>query len=299
MSGSQGPGSSTPSSPKPASSSPPSAPSASLADRLVRARARIAELERRVTALNRVAVMGTVATGLAHEINNALAYVVPNIDFADEQLSSFDHGSSEQLSMIAAAVREANEGARHLKGIADSMQSFGRVEGERRKPQELRRVVENAVAMTASEFRQHARLVVELGETPVVLIDEVRLVQVLVNLLINAAQAIPEGSAHANEVVVRTGVDATGRPFIEVRDTGEGIPDDIRAKIFEPFFTTKALGKGTGLGLATVFGIVQECRGAVEVESSEKVGTTLTVLLPCLRRATPRPRPSMAPLAAG
>jgi signal transduction histidine kinase len=251
-----------------------------LADRLVRARARIAELERRVTALNRIAVMGTVATGLAHEINNALAYVVPNVEFADEQLSSLDHGSSEQLSMIAAAVREANEGARHLKGIADSMQSFGRVEGERRRPQDLRRVVENAVAMTASELRKHARLVVEIGDTPLVLIDEVRLVQVLVNLLINAAQAIPEGDAQANEVVVRTTLDAGGQPIIEVRDTGEGIPDDIRAKIFEPFFTTKAAGVGTGLGLAISRDIVRSFGGDIEVESAPGKGSVFRVVLP-------------------
>jgi signal transduction histidine kinase len=223
--------------------------------------------------------MGTVASGLAHEINNALSYVVPNIEFADEQLAGLE-SSSEQLALIAAAVREANDGARHLKGIAESMQSFGRVEGERRRPHDLRRVVENAVAMTTSEVRHHAKLAVELGDTPLVLVDDVRLVQVVVNLLINAAQAIPTGHVQDNEVSVRTGVDAGGRPFIEIRDTGEGIPDDIRAQIFEPFFTTKPPGMGTGLGLAISRDIVRSFGGDIDVESTPGHGSTFRVLLP-------------------
>jgi signal transduction histidine kinase len=138
-------------------------------------------------------------------------------------------------------------------------------------------------------------------------IDPSELESIVMNLALNARDAMPKGGFIEIGTNIRIvngvracelGIDAGRYVALTVRDTGCGIPDAVRHKIFEPFFTTKELGKGTGLGLATVFGIVKECNGAVELESVEGAGTTLTVLLPCLRRATPRPRPSISPASA-
>jgi signal transduction histidine kinase len=229
--------------------------------------ARIAELERRVAALNRVVCVGTAATGLAHEINNALTYVVPNIEFAEEQLAVFDPFSSEHLSRIVGAVREAREGASHLKEMVHRLQSFCRIDEPRLRPHHLRPVIEQALRMMTGELRHHASVVVDVDETPLVMVDDMLLVQVVVNLLLNAAHAIPRGHVEENEVSVRTGLDEGGHAFIEIRDTGEGIPDDVRARVFEPFFTTKPASMGTGLGLSISRDIVRSFGGEIELQS--------------------------------
>jgi CheY-like chemotaxis protein len=136
-----------------------------------------------------------------------------------------------------------------------------------------------AIRSTANELRLRARLVESFDPVPHVIGDEARLGQVFVNLLVNAAQAIPPGRYDANAIHLSVALDPRGRVAIEVRDTGAGIPDDVRARIFEPFFTTKAIGVGTGLGLSISHGIVTSIGGEMEVDSVVGKGTSIRVIL--------------------
>jgi CheY-like chemotaxis protein len=134
------------------------------------------------------------------------------------------------------------------------------------------------------------------GEVPLVDGDEGRLEQVFVNLLVNAAQAIPEGHADRNEIRISTWTDAAGDAVVEISDTGAGIPPEIRDRIFDPFFTTKPVGIGTGLGLSICRGIVTKLGGELSVESEVNRGTCFRVTLPRARPAgAAAPSPSAAP----
>ena len=128
--------------------------------------------------------------------------------------------------------------------------------------------------------------------TPLIEADEARLGQVFINLLVNAAQAIPEGNAQGNEVRITTSTDPTGNLVVEVRDTGPGIPLEIRGRLYEPFFTTKPVGVGTGLGLSVCHNIVTSMGGDLSVLSELGKGATFRVVLP---PSTPQKLPVAAP----
>jgi CheY-like chemotaxis protein/anti-sigma regulatory factor (Ser/Thr protein kinase) len=149
------------------------------------------------------------------------------------------------------------------------------------------RCLQWAVRTTAHEFRQRARLVTDIGHVVPVQADEARLEQVLVNLLMNAAQAIAPGQTDRNQVTVATHMISDGRVAIEVRDTGAGIPGQQLRRIFEPFFTTRQVGAGTGLGLAISHGIVTALGGEIEVQSEVGKGTLVRVLLLAAPAAAP------------
>jgi CheY-like chemotaxis protein len=145
--------------------------------------------------------------------------------------------------------------------------------------------------------RPRARLVQEFGHPPRVLGNEARLGQVLLNLLVNALQAIPEGNPEHHEVRVRTGRDGTGRALVEVSDTGCGMSPSVVARIFDPFFTTKVSGEGTGLGLPICRQIVQAHGGELRVRSEEGKGSVFTLLLPAAEGEVPvvvAPEPQVA-----
>jgi CheY-like chemotaxis protein len=134
--------------------------------------------------------------------------------------------------------------------------------------------------MAGNEIRHRANVVRDYGNTPLVVANDARLSQVLVNLLVNAGQAIPPGRANDNEIRIRTSTDACGRAVIEVTDTGAGIESEILKKLFVPFFTTKPAGVGTGLGLAICQRIVHDLGGEIAVTSVVGQGSTFRVALP-------------------
>jgi CheY-like chemotaxis protein len=144
---------------------------------------------------------------------------------------------------------------------------------------DLRPVLELAVNMSFNEIRHRARLVKDYGDTPQVEADDARLGQVFINLLVNAAQAIPEGDSEANEIRIVTSTDAQGRAVIEVLDTGPGIPADALGRVFDPFFTTKPIGVGTGLGLSICHSIVTSLGGEISASNREGGGARLRVVL--------------------
>jgi CheY-like chemotaxis protein len=148
--------------------------------------------------------------------------------------------------------------------------------------------LESALRLAGNEIRHRARLDLRIGPTPRVASGDHELGQVFLNLLLNAAQAIPDGGGSGQVISVEAGTDPAGWARVEVRDTGAGIPPQILPRIFEPFFTTKRQGVGTGLGLAIAHGIVQAAGGRIEVESQVGRGSLFRVLLP------PAPAPAAA-----
>jgi CheY-like chemotaxis protein len=145
---------------------------------------------------------------------------------------------------------------------------------------DLRRVLKSSINLASSQIRHRARLQTDLSPAPTVRANERRLSQVFVNLLVNAAQAIPDGSAQRNEIRIALHTDEAGRAVVEVRDTGTGIAPEHLPRLFDPFFTTKPVGEGTGLGLAICHGIVSSLGGELSVESQLGLGSTFRVTLP-------------------
>ncbi len=243
-----------------------------------------ATLEKRLVVADRMASVGTLAAGAAHEINNPLAYVTANLDLVVEEIRTLSGGSpSARMKDLEEMVLEAREGAERVRKIVRGLKTFSRAEEERRGVMDVKPTLELAINMSFNEIRHRARLVKDYGETPLIEADDARLGQVFINLLVNAAQAIPEGNAEGNEIRIVTSTDTQGRAVVEIRDTGPGIPEAIRARIFEPFFTTKGVGVGTGLGLSICHNIVTGMDGEISVSSAEGRGTSFRVVLPAAR----------------
>lgn len=234
------------------------------------------ELQARLVLADRLASVGTLAAGVAHEINNPLAYVLANIGNARTLLAA----TPAKIGTALEALAQAADGADRVRRIVSDLKTFARAPDEIREPIDLRNVARSAIALVSNEIRHRARLVRELGEAPMVLGNAGRLAQVVVNLLVNAAQAIPEGAADRHEVRIRTATDDLGRAMLEVVDDGHGIAKEIVPRIFDPFFTTKAHGEGTGLGLTICHGIVTGLGGSIDVVTTQGEGTRFRVILP-------------------
>ena len=231
-------------------------------------------LEARLMFADRMASIGTMAAGLAHEVNNPLAYLKANLALIDEELAS---GASPELR---EALADAREGADRVDNIVKGVKVFSRADGDQRAPIDIERALELALRMTANELRHRCRIVKDYGPVPAVLGNDSRLGQVFMNLLVNAAHAMAGGSAETNELRIATHTDAAGSAVIEIRDTGCGMSPEVCRRVFEPFYTTKDVGEGTGLGLAVCHGIVESLGGTISVTSTPGVGTTFRVVLP-------------------
>jgi two-component system cell cycle sensor histidine kinase/response regulator CckA len=273
-----------------------------LADaRLRQAQEREAQLERQLTFADRLASVGTLAGGVAHEINNPLASVTANIELIIESLDV----APVKVAELRAMALDIKAGAERIGTVVRGVMTFSRLEEERRAVMDLRPVLELASNMTFNEIRHRARLVKVIHDTPPVVADEARLGQVFINLLLNAAQAIPEGHASSNEITLTASTDPEGRAVVEVRDTGAGISAQALGRVFDPFFTTKAVGVGTGLGLSISHGIVVGLGGTISATSETDRGTTFRVVLPpapsstaAVSVATPAIEPTVAPARA-
>ncbi len=244
-------------------------------------------MESRLLLADRMASVGTLAAGVAHEINNPLAFILSNLDFALEEVRRT--GVEGEL---LRSLEDAKDGGVRVREIVRDLKTFARPTEEAYHHLDVRRVLQSAVGLASNELRHRARVVVDPGDVPPVLADEHRLAQVFVNLLINAAHAIPEGNIQANEVRVTTSTASDGSALVEISDTGAGIAPEVLPRIFDPFFTTKPVGVGTGLGLSICHGIVAQLGGEIRVESTLGEGSTFRVRLPAAAAAAetaPRP----------
>jgi CheY-like chemotaxis protein len=185
------------------------------------------------------------------------------------------HGDAE----LDEAIRDARSAADRIRHVVRDLKVFSRADEVSRGPVELARVIESSVRMAANEIRHRARLVMRLADVPAVDGNEARLGQVFLNLIVNAAHAIPEGRAEHNELRIATRATKDG-VAVDVTDTGVGMTDDVVARLFTPFFTTKPVGDGTGLGLSICHRILEELGGRIEVRTAPGNGSTFTVHLP-------------------
>ncbi|WP_343073366.1 hybrid sensor histidine kinase/response regulator [Pyxidicoccus fallax] len=254
-------------------------------------------LESQLMVADRMASVGTLAAGVAHEINNPLAYVISNLSFLRERLSQPEL-TQEQFVELRDVVAEAEEGAGRVRAIVRDLRTFARAEEERQGPVDVSRVVDGALRLVRNELSHRARLVCTLEPVPRVQGNEVRLSQVVVNLLVNAMQAVPERGVEENLVRVSLRTGTTGHVELEVFDNGHGMPADVQRRIFDPFFTTRPVGEGTGLGLSICLSLVQAMGGTIEVTSAPEWGSSFRVVLPALVAevaTTPEGTPAPAP----
>ncbi|HVG59980.1 MAG TPA: MASE1 domain-containing protein [Hyalangium sp.] len=234
------------------------------------------ELRSRLLATERVAAVGMLAAGVGHEIQNPLGYLALNLDAAERGLRRGDAPAEEVLDHL----RDAREGAERIRLIVQDLRTFSREGGDERKPLDLREVAAPALRMVRHVLQNRARLVEDHGTIPRVMGSGARLGQVLLNLLVNAVQAIPPGEPERNMVRISTRTAPDGRAQVEISDTGQGILPEVLPHVFKPFFTTKPLEEGTGLGLSICQQIIQAHGGEILVRSEPGQGTVFTVLLP-------------------
>ena len=261
-------------------------------------------LEARAVVQDRMSALGCLAAGLAHEINNPLSYVLGNGELALEKIAKLQRAVAalpciateqrtelvEHITSLSQLVEESRDGGARVRAIVRDMRMFSRGdETNHRAPVDVDKIAESAANIAATEIRHRARLVRDLGCTSPALATDSRLGEVVLNLLVNAGQAIPDGqSADAHEVRLTTRTRSDGCTVIEVKDTGCGIPPENLRRIFDPFFTTKPVGSGTGLGLSICHSIIESFGGTLSAESQVGKGSTFRVTLPA---TVGRPRP--------
>ncbi|MBV8756486.1 MAG: PAS domain S-box protein [Deltaproteobacteria bacterium] len=253
------------------------------------------EMFTRAAVADRMVTVGTLAAGVAHEINNPLAYVTSNLEILAHDVPKLLAGEPTRVSKheLTTLVHEAREGVDRVSAIVRELRALARPEDEPLGPVDVTQVLASAIKIANAEIRHRARIVERYGPAlPHVQAHASRLAQVFINLLVNAAQAMPETRSPNNEIRLRADVDGE-RVVVEIEDTGAGIPASIIHRIFDPFFTTKAAGVGMGLGLAISQQIVTAMHGEISVTSTPGVGTTFRVVLPAAasrsRRTSPMP----------
>ncbi len=263
---------------------------------------------------NRMSTLGTLAVGIIQEIHTPLSFMAANVRYALDELPKNKARAAaegeERLAFrrVEEALQEAEIGGHRIAQLVASLQSFARQpeaappSGPRQPSSpglpsaltvlaaptppetpgaaDLAGALRWALSITSFALRQRARLVVEISDLPPVQANEARLSQVFLNLLLNAAQAIPPGAPTEHQVRVVARVDRDGWVVAEVSDSGAGLSPDAMAHLFEPFFTTKQPGQGAGLGLAISQNIVSAVGGALTVTSEEGRGATFCVRLP-------------------
>jgi PAS domain S-box-containing protein len=242
------------------------------------------DTQERLAQHERLVTTGTLAAGVGHEINNPLAFMLANVALAIEELQSIGGGSpSGRLLEVIDLLEQSQKGGERVKRIVRGLKSLARIDSEL-APLDVHAPIRNALELTNHELRTSATVSCALDPVPRILADEGRLTQVIVNLVVNAAQAFTTTDPTTNHITV-TARRVDDRVRIEVVDNGPGIPADILPRIFDPFFTTKPPGVGTGLGLSISHGIVAAMGGLLDVETAVGKGTTFRVSFPIVCEA--------------
>lgn len=251
----------------------------------------------------KMASLGQLAAGVAHEINNPIGFVISNVStlneyaevlrtFIEKSLAYIDTPEDtvrKELAGISKAedlpfvvedimtiVKDAQEGLTRVKDIVANLKQFARTDEDESEAFDLNDNIENTIKVAWNELKYHATLIKEFDDSlPQAFGHPGQVNQVILNMLVNAAQAIESDG----EIRIRT--KATDQHIVlEIEDNGCGMPDDVQAKIFDPFFTTKPVNVGTGLGLSISYGIIEKQGGKIEVRSEVGQGTCFTILLP-------------------
>ncbi len=249
---------------------------------------------------DRMYSVGLLAAGVAHEINNPLATLIACLDTINDSITSMPRAVVASLSShrCVANLRQAREAAERVREIAQDLRIYSRAGDDQREPVDLQVVIESAIRMAGIEIRHRAQITRDFQPTPAVSASASRLGQVFLNLLVNAAQAIPEGAASTNKIGVTVRPDGDDHAVVEISDSGCGMSPEVMSQLFTPFFTTKDPGIGTGLGLSICQRIVGGMNGTISVQSVPGAGTTFSVRLPLLAPARPQPAAIVTPGAA-
>jgi len=239
-----------------------------------------AKMEAQLLRASRLASLGTLAAGVAHEINNPLAYLTSNLNSVSAALGGPEPPPPEEMKDLRDALAESIEGAKRIEAIVKAIRVFSpRPAEESEETLDVRAVAAEALEMVGSRLRGRAAAECHFEGAPRVVGNSERLYQALMTLLVNAVEAIPEGRPEANRVTV-TGRTRGDRVVIEISDTGSGIQPDVLPQIFEPFFSTKPSPSGTGLGLFVCKGIVSAMGGTLSVRTEPGHGSTFSIDLP-------------------
>jgi signal transduction histidine kinase len=260
----------------------------------------------------KLASIGQLAAGVAHEINNPISFVFSNFGTLDDYVAALlrvlrEYQEAEpyiadaarkariaQLRMqteldyliddVPVLMSESREGIERVRKIVQDLKDFSRVDGHQDwQWVDLHQGIDSTLNIVNNEVKYKADVVKEYGRIPEVECLPSQINQVILNTVVNGAQAItgPRG-----RITVRTGCDAD-HVWIEIADNGPGIPKAIQSRIFDPFFTTKPIGSGTGLGLSLSYGIIQKHQGRIDVKSEPGSGTTFRIVLPILQKRAP------------
>lgn len=259
-------------------------------------------LDRQLMQQEKMASIGQLSAGIAHEINNPTGFIMSNlrtfgkygdrlVEFIREQGKAVDELPQDVRDRLFARrkelkvdyiindlrniVRESLEGAERIKKIVQDLKNFSRMDQSELSMADINAGIESTINIVWNELKYKATLVKELGDLPRVRCNAGQLNQVFMNILVNAAHAIEQ----QGQIRVRTWTES-GRIKVSIADTGCGIPPDKLGRIFEPFFTTKEVGKGTGLGLSIAYDIIKKHNGTIEVASEVGKGTTFMITIP-------------------
>jgi len=272
-------------------------------DELEKAHSLSRAMDRRMLQQDKLASLGQLAAGVAHEINNPMGYIVSNLSvlagYADDLIQFFllvqsivsMTGTEEGKRAVAEAaekieisyiledirklIAESIEGSERVKRIVLDLKDFSRSDEAQWMETDLNQCVKSTVNVVRNEIKYVADLELHLGEIPVIVCNPQQINQVITNLLVNAVHAI-DGHGRISVYTASEG----NQVVLTIVDTGRGIPVEIRNRIFDPFFTTKEIGKGTGLGLSISYDIVERHGGEIGFESEPGTGTSFTVRLP-------------------
>jgi signal transduction histidine kinase len=232
-------------------------------------------MQQQLLIADRMASIGMLAAGVAHEVNNPLAYVLNNIEIAIKGLAPLGEAASQSREVLGVAL----EGVDRIRTIVRDLLAFSRVDDAAIGPISVLDVVESTLALAGKDIAERAVLTFEHEPVVPVAGSVARLGQVLLNLITNALESMRSNVRADNSIHVVVRPSGAGGAVIEVTDNGVGIPVEHAARIFDPFFTTKPMGKGTGLGLAISQRLVAEMHGHLTFESAPLRGSTFRVTL--------------------
>jgi signal transduction histidine kinase/CheY-like chemotaxis protein len=233
-------------------------------------------IQRRLVDADRLAAVGTLAAGVAHEINNPLTYALLGAQRIEALLAD-PRIPAETAGTIRERLAEIEHGITRVASITSGLRSFARPDDAPPGPVDAAATLDQALRMVENDLRHKAELVKRIANVPPVLGNASRLEQVIVNVLLNAIQSLPPEGNHT--ITVALDPRGADRVALAITDTGRGIPEEIAGKIFDPFFTTRRIGEGMGLGLSVCKTIVEGFGGAIEVASRSGAGTTMTIVL--------------------
>ena len=230
----------------------------------------------------KMAALGLLVAGVAHEINNPMGAIHSNNDIMTRAVGKVrkllepapDNEVRRLLDILGEVCRNNEIATERIMKIVGSLKNFARLDEAERKKVNIHEGIESTLSLLRHQLRNRIRIVKSFGDIPEIECYPNELNQVFMNILVNAAQAIK----HRGEITVKTWREGD-RVKIAISDTGVGTPPENLSKVFDPGFTTKGVGLGTGLGLSICYKIIQDHRGTIAAESS-KQGTTFTIRIP-------------------